>query len=484
MDAILLLVKNHLKGKIPEMLNSKDNQVFLDYLAGGQSRQVAMEREANGQSGGVLSVAARNLAFEQGGNLMDDGDVAMKEIQDVKNELQVMASLAREVRGLPDTFKEIRKEFSELEEVKLSYAKKDHEQKLQFKQEEAEFEVKKRKQNMQLLLEEAEVEQRCKAIREGRIDVVTDGNSSNKRPRVMNGQEEEDIGSIPAAHPYMDIHSICSSSSDDDDDSSDSSFSSSSSSSGGESDCDGDDAAKEAVQKNEEEEEEDPWKYDYSKEEGMSEEEIKERHAAWNRLADMHNQPNNDMWLEMLETTGVRRAYEQQLLQRLAKYEEEEKNFNKDTKAAKRAYVRMELKNSQERLKQFRTCQYLELGRKVLGEEAWEDCVGGCEASEDDNDTRGNAVNWTNMEVKLFGINVHAAAKLDKGNWKVRCGRAQHELKQMQSLEELILTSPTQGLKDKLKMARWRFGTHVARAMQRRMREMHVRRQLLEMTKI
>jgi hypothetical protein len=61
LDNILLLAKNHLKGDIPRMLNEKDNQVFIDYLAGGQSKQIATEREANAQSSGVLSMAARNL---------------------------------------------------------------------------------------------------------------------------------------------------------------------------------------------------------------------------------------------------------------------------------------------------------------------------------------------------------------------------------------------------------------------------------------
>jgi DNA polymerase III delta prime subunit len=66
------LVK-HLKGKIPDMLNAKDNQIFLDYLAGGQSRQIAVERAANAQSKGVLSVAARNIeGLPEEGEDMDD----------------------------------------------------------------------------------------------------------------------------------------------------------------------------------------------------------------------------------------------------------------------------------------------------------------------------------------------------------------------------------------------------------------------------
>jgi hypothetical protein len=86
LDTILLLIKTCLKGPIVEMLNKKDNQVFLDYLAGGQSTRIAQvdaslkfyyiqvffiqransqheqERSANAASDGALNVAARNLA--------------------------------------------------------------------------------------------------------------------------------------------------------------------------------------------------------------------------------------------------------------------------------------------------------------------------------------------------------------------------------------------------------------------------------------
>lgn len=55
------MIKNHLKGKIPDLLNQKDNQVFIDWLGGGHDRQLAREREANANSNGALSVAARNL---------------------------------------------------------------------------------------------------------------------------------------------------------------------------------------------------------------------------------------------------------------------------------------------------------------------------------------------------------------------------------------------------------------------------------------
>jgi hypothetical protein len=344
LDAILLLIKNHLKGRIPEMLNSKDNQVFMDYLAGGQSRQVAMEREANAASGGVLSVAARNLVVAD----EDEGkDVAMKEVENAKGELQVVASLAREVKGLPETFKEIRKEFSELEEVKLQYGKKGHDQKLQFKREEVEleteletkkqeFEVKKRKQNMQLLLEEAEVERQCKAIREGKL--VLGDNNINKRHRGRGG-------SLISRRRRGSVSSSSESESESESDSEDDNRKYSSS-------CTKeqaerlrallfDDEEEEQVASNEktthERDEEaaveaNVFNYDMSKEEGLTTAAIKARREFWNKLADMHNYVHNDDWMMMIDSsakTPQQRTYEEQLLQRVAKYEEEQRKVNK-----------------------------------------------------------------------------------------------------------------------------------------------------------
>ena len=463
LDAILLLIKNHLKGRIPDMLNDKDNQVFMDYLAGGQNKKVATEREANAQSGGMLSVAARNLT-------MANEDEEKNALEDIKQELQVVASLAKEVSGLPETFKEIKKGLAELNEVKLQFEKdlaelefKKQCDKLKFRKDEteldAEIEMKKRKQNMELLLEEAEVEQRCKAIREGRIDVIGNSHanesSSSKKQKLL----------IPART-----------------ESSSSSSSNSSLSSGWtSSSCDEDveDKAKEdAAATN-------LFDYDASKEAGLTPAEVKQRRDTWNKLADMHNFPHNEDWLALVgPLPAAQQAYEMQLLQRIAKYEMEQET-EQDAKAARRAYIKTELNNSKARLKQFRACQYLHLCRKVLGEEAWEDCVDECSvnATVDDSDDDIKQVNWTNMEIKLFGINVH---KTQPNNWKAKFGNAQFERTLAQSLDEQIVASEKKnldGLKERLKMARWRFGMCVVEGMQCRMREMHVRRRMLEMTK-
>jgi hypothetical protein len=96
-------------------------------------------------------------------------------------------------------------------------------------------------------------------------------------------------------------------------------------------------------------------------------------------------------------------------------------------------------------------------------------------------------LNWANAEAKLFGIDVHVVAD---NNWKARFGTAQQERKQAKRLEEQLANkskvpaSAMMGLKDRIKMARWRFGTCVVEAMQCRMREMHVRRRMMEMSKL
>ena len=57
LDAILLLAKLHLKGVIPKALNLKDSQIFIDYLAGGLCRVIALERLANAFRAKVLAAA-------------------------------------------------------------------------------------------------------------------------------------------------------------------------------------------------------------------------------------------------------------------------------------------------------------------------------------------------------------------------------------------------------------------------------------------
>ncbi len=219
LDSILLLVKNHLKGKIPDMLNAKDNQVFLDYLAGGQNRRIAVERAANAQSTGVLSMGARNVCGVEDTTtdapapaiVITEDQLAL--IKETRQELEAVKSLMSEMsqmQGLSETFQGVKQVLSELADVKMTCAKKEQEQKLHFAEEIQEqklrfdeqiqtfevkkledfqaFDVKKRKQNLELDEEEAIVAERCKAIREGRRLQLQEPGSS---PALQQHEDEE-----------------------------------------------------------------------------------------------------------------------------------------------------------------------------------------------------------------------------------------------------------------------------------------------------
>ena len=295
LDSILLLVKRHLRGPIPEMLNAKDNQVFLDYLAGGQNSRIAVERAANAQSGGVLSVAARNAAGlpEGGGATMWVTEEQLALIKDARQELVTVQTIAgalqSELAGLAGTLREVKQGYAEFADVKIHYAQKEHEQKIQFAEEIQAFEQKKRKQNMELDEEEAVVAERCRAIREG------------KRQQLMlerseeHGEEEEEI--VPV-------------------------------------DFNNDDLA---------------WgnepglKYNYEAEAGMGKEEVEQRRGLWKQLEAMGAE-KQERWQALAEEHAVvspaMAAYETQLRERLSKYEAMEEAEADNANAQRRAYLR------------------------------------------------------------------------------------------------------------------------------------------------
>ncbi len=241
----MLVVKNHLKGKIPDMLNAKDNHVFLDYLAGGQNRRIAVERAANAQSTGLLSMGARNvcgvedMTIDAHATIITEEQLALikearQELETVqvlavavkegRQDLEAVKSLMSEVsqmQGLSETFQGVKQGFSELADVKMTCAKKEQEQKLSFAEEFKAFDlrkiedlqalelkklafelkkledfqafdVRKRKQNLEMDEEEAHVAERCKAIREGRR-VLQQQQSEEEE------EEEDDDEILPAA---------------------------------------------------------------------------------------------------------------------------------------------------------------------------------------------------------------------------------------------------------------------------------------------
>jgi hypothetical protein len=332
LDSILLLVKNHLKGRIPDMLNAKDNQIFLDYLAGGQSRQIAVECAANAQSKGVLSVAARNIEGlpEEGGDMdaavvpavMTGEHLAL--IKDARQELEAVQVIAKDVGRLPGNLQEVKRSYSEFLEVKVSCNQKEHEQKLHHaeemlafelkkqeqlqalelkkqeqlqafevkKQEQLQaFEVKKRKQNLDMDEEEAKSAELCRAIREGRplspppISPVGPM-ERNKRSRGstwwMDDEEPED-------EEHEDVISV---GDEDEDLLQDNMF------------------------------DEPGIEYDDAAEAGMDEEAVQQRRLLWKQLEAMGAE-NQVIWQALadeLVVTPAMAAYERQLRDRLEKY--------------------------------------------------------------------------------------------------------------------------------------------------------------------
>jgi hypothetical protein len=57
LDDIMTLITDKLEGKIPDMLRKKNNMIFMDYLAGGQSNKIAGERHANAMSNGAVNAS-------------------------------------------------------------------------------------------------------------------------------------------------------------------------------------------------------------------------------------------------------------------------------------------------------------------------------------------------------------------------------------------------------------------------------------------
>ena len=309
LDSILLLVKKHLKGKIPDMLNAKDNRVFLDYLAGGQSRQIAVERAANAQSKGVLSVAARNI---EGVPTEAPAPVAMTGeqialIREARQELESIQALAGSLGGVPGSLQEIKKGLADIEETKIHYAQKGHEQKLRHAEELQAFEVKKiedlqalelkkRKQNLEMDQEEAEVAERCRAIREGRRLVLSTGGRANCVDPVED--EDEVMGSVGAG---------------------DDAFSSSQ----------GSDEYHHGL------------KYNYAVEAGMDEETIAERRLLWKQLTAM-SADDQTRWQPLANELVVSTAmmlYDTQLKERLGRYEAMKWVEEDSANAQRRAYL-------------------------------------------------------------------------------------------------------------------------------------------------
>jgi hypothetical protein len=162
LDGILLLIKRHLKGEIADMLNAKDNQVFLDYLAGGRSRQIARERVANADSQGALSVAARNLV---GSN--NEGSLV------TSNKVQEMHALIKETnrdsQELAASLGKATQSYATFIDTQIQYTKKLQEQQAEG---EAQNEARKEQFHKNDLKRKAETEEQGLFYKKRHIDLA------------------------------------------------------------------------------------------------------------------------------------------------------------------------------------------------------------------------------------------------------------------------------------------------------------------------
>ena len=225
-----MVMRGYLKGPFTEALRDKNEKVIEDYFSGGFNQRIAVEREANATSNGVLNVGFRNLQRAEGrmdgsanGCLVDASGVVMvvenaEEGHTTATQLEAVVSdsgmrvneeVQRMLKGISSEAAEaatnlqrVRENYAGLVETKIECMRKECDAKAEIADKEAEiakkdakraeemaknmkkieeskhsFEVKKRKDIMQLLIEEAEVQVRCKQI------LMMDGAGAKKKQR-------------------------------------------------------------------------------------------------------------------------------------------------------------------------------------------------------------------------------------------------------------------------------------------------------------
>jgi hypothetical protein len=157
LDAILLLIKTSLEGEMVNMLNAKDTQVFLDYLAGGQDTRIAQERETNVGSGSVLNAAARNVmgveervAEQPAVTTLVEGFVSASVIHD-----SVAAA-----RKLSAQFHECKDAYMDFAKTRLQMEGKPQEQAMEFAKDKLQVESKLQEQVMEFAKDKLEMEAR------------------------------------------------------------------------------------------------------------------------------------------------------------------------------------------------------------------------------------------------------------------------------------------------------------------------------------
>jgi hypothetical protein len=227
MDAILLLAKNHLRGEIPTILNTKDNQVFLDYLAGGQNQRIAVERAANAQSDGILSMGARNVQGIPEGSTIQDLLQAVESIaakmEKIKKDCMEYTILAKRLHEQAMGFEEDRANFIHDAKKRLIDMKAEaHERIVQTEKRRIDYEMRAEEQKIdmkklviELTVQEAEaITKRAQAVK-ALAEATADLKAVQTIPRTeydegLTTDSDEDDEVTPERSAYYDhLLSLC-----------------------------------------------------------------------------------------------------------------------------------------------------------------------------------------------------------------------------------------------------------------------------------
>jgi hypothetical protein len=163
-DIILLLARNHLQGEIATQLKNKISEVLLNYLAGGQNKRIASEREANSASNGALNVAARNSqgVDKAARESVSAASLTMEKMKgmttSLKKSAKVMNGISKEASELSVSLKKAQGDYEGFTDTRLACNGKVHKQEQKFSKEKSV--LKKRERDDELEHEQKLFEQK------------------------------------------------------------------------------------------------------------------------------------------------------------------------------------------------------------------------------------------------------------------------------------------------------------------------------------
>lgn len=302
-----LVVRGYLKGPFTEALRDKNEKVIEDYFSGGFNRKIALERQANATSNGVLNVGFRNLQQAEGRSSQDvvpllSSSSSCLVVAENESQRVLLKGISEDATEAATSLQKVKESFVDFVETKIQCMRKEYDVKaeiagkeLQLEDSKRAFEIKKRKEMMELLLEEAETQRKCKEIIEGLLHSKPVEEAPVPPPSLQNNKKQRQA--IPAASlQSSSLSSSDSSSSDDSDDSDDDSL-------GG---------GKEARRARREEVNESTYNSDAEK--GLSKEQVAARRRLWAVLEELCTHDLEMRWIispEILDEYNIVRCPEE-----------------------------------------------------------------------------------------------------------------------------------------------------------------------------